>query len=436
MGHRVAHLVFVDTSSVGLKAFATARNLGHELTLIIPDDVSFIKMMGIDQSKINQYVENKSIFRFSQNLDNCRDFIKKIDMVQKIDAVLTTSEVAVMPTAAMAKAIGARYDSPEALEATVFKSKMREILLTNGLPSTAYGVATDLQSSLKTMENMTYPVVIKPVRGVAKESSAILKEQADLYHFFADESSSRTISEGMQHFLSKSYIIESYINGGLYSAEVIAVNGQVHLLCSSRRERATHNQLIEVAAAMPAGLSEEQEGKVTAYLQRVFHVLGLTIGIYHIEFIMQNETPVLVEINPRMMGGTAPLLYEKMTGTNPYELLIQLHLGTINHFKPPKITGAGVIIAVGARDGGTLADDAETASAHVLMDFPVLERFLKIKNGLKIPKFQGNLSNLGSIVLYTESWSQALEQSHALLLRLETALNIPLAKIEFNTLGL
>lgn len=432
MEQGVAHLVFVDTSTVGLKALATARNKGHEVSLIIPEDVSFIKMMGINQDNINQYVENNNIFKVSQSLNNYKDVIQKIDSSKKVDAVLTTSEVAVMPTAIMADTIGTRYDSPTALESTVFKSKMRESLSKSELPSTPFGVVTDLQSSLEVMKNLNYPVVIKPVRGVAKESSAILSTEHDLNQFFSEKSSSRTISDGMQYFLSKTYIIESYITGNLHSAEVIAVNGQVHLLCSSRRERATHNQLIEVAAAMPAGLNEEQELIVVAYLQKVFNCLGLKLGIYHVEFILQNETPIIVEINPRMMGGSAPILYEKLTGVNPYELMIDLHLGNIEAFQAPMVNGAGVIIAVGALHGGDLAEDAETVTRNILMEFPVVESFLKIKNGMKIPKFQGNLSNLGSVVIYTDNCFDALNQAQSLLLRLESALNIPLAKIAWS----
>jgi len=426
----VAHIVFIDSSRVGLQALSTARRIGHKATLIAPGDVSFLALMRVDPDLVRDHAGDPDNIVAIDSME--RDLDAAIDRIAAetgIDAILTTSEAAVLPTARTAARIGLPYDPPAALDRAVFKDKCRRTLAETAIPSIPYGTAADLDGARAELARIGYPAVIKPTRGVAKEASAILENDRDLQDFFAAIGRGEKMSEGIDRFLSARFVIEGYIVGDLYSAEVINIDGRLQSLCIWRRERAAHNPILEVAAAMPSGLAAETEGIVIAYLQDVFTALGLCIGIYHVEFILGPDGPILVEINPRIMGGPAPILYRHLTGADPYELLIDLHLGKLGDFVPPAATGGGVIIAVGAPAGGLAPPDAETIIATILQDYHVIQNLLRIGNGTRLTRFDGNFSHSGALVVAAPDGPTAMGQAKDILERLSLGLGVELAQI-------
>jgi biotin carboxylase len=54
--------------------------------------------------------------------------------------------------------------------------------------------------------------------------------------------------------------------------------------------------------------------------------VGLDFGIFHIEIILGKHGPVLVEANPRIMGGNMPTVFKLATGIDAYDLLVDMYL--------------------------------------------------------------------------------------------------------------
>ncbi|MEO9530430.1 ATP-grasp domain-containing protein [Roseibium sp.] len=427
----MAHICFIDSSATGLNALTTAERLGHQVTLIVPEDLSLLTMMKMPMSKLGAFLGDRGKIHHIANAESGLEAtIAKIHEEQPIDAILTTSELAVIPTAEMARTFHTRYDDPEALAKAVYKSRCREVLAEHGIRSTRFAKASDFDSAQRALRTVGFPAVIKPTRGVAKEASAIVRDEADLRRFFDAASASTRVSPGMERFVSSEFVVESYIDGPLYSAEILAVEGRVHLLTTARRERAVHDPLIEVAAAMPSGLSTIVQAETKDYLQSVFNAVGLKVGIYHVEFILGSEGPVLVEINPRMMGGIAPILFEQLTGMDPYELLINLHLEAVEPDRMPVFdNGGGAVIAVGAPEGGRMPDDAEERVTALLSNYQITKNTLAISSGKTLPRFQGNFSILGFLALRAPDGAEALRCTSELLERLEHYLDMKIARI-------
>ena len=421
----MSHIVFIDSSSVGLRAIATSRRLGHRITLVIPAEPTMIEMMGVSEEDLLRFVGSEERILYAKRGALSQDILR-VHGEEPVDAVITTSELAVVPTSESAVLIGSRYDSPAALTKAVNKHELRRTLEVAGVPSTDFAEARDLDSAITAARKLGYPLVIKPTRGVSKESSAIVRSVDDLTIFF-QELTSRP-RRRLDDFISPTFILESYIVGNLYSAEVVASSGRVRLLTTMLRGRARHNDLLEVAVTMPSDLNPAQDQAVVEYLNQVFSCLGLRIGIYHVEFILASDGPRLVEINPRMMGGPAPILFETLTDFDPYELLINLHLGKSDTFQIPRTMGHGAIIAVGATNGGILAGDATRKVEHALLKYSVISNNLKIRDNMSVPIFNGNFSNLGSIVIKANASQSIKDEVHSILSQLEEVLDLPLAK--------
>jgi biotin carboxylase len=94
----------------------------------------------------------------------------------------------------------------------------------------------------------------------------------------------------------------------------------------SARKRCIADPSIELGTTMPAPVSKDTADALTEYALAVARSVGLDLGVFHIEMIHGHDGPVLVEVNPRIMGGNMPTAFKLCTGVDAYELLIDIHL--------------------------------------------------------------------------------------------------------------
>ena len=77
---------------------------------------------------------------------------------------------------------------------------------------------------------------------------------------------------------------------------------------------------------IPAQISKSEAEACYQYAEQVCKVLGLDLGVFHVEIMITPSGPVLVEANPRAMGGMMMTAYECATGADFCDHIINLHL--------------------------------------------------------------------------------------------------------------
>lgn len=426
----MAHIAFVDSSATGLLAFETARRLGHRASFLLADDLSMLDVMGVPERRVAEATRSAArVTRVPRLTEDMPEAVARLHAEDPVDAVITTSDLAVMPTAHAAARIGARYPSPEALGAAIYKDVCRATMARAGLRSTGFASVQTLGQARDAAARLGYPVVAKPARGVGKAASAILADDDALEaHFGALPTRRALMQPGFERFVSSRTVLEQYIPGGLYSAELAVSEGVARPLVVARRERAAHNPLFEVAAIMPSGLPDATEDEVVGYLQAVLTCVGLDTGVFHIEFILSPDGPVLVEINARMMGGISPQLYRHLTGLDVFETLIGLHLGEPNRADKRAVTRSGMVMAIGAVEGGRIPADVAERTTELFARHPLIENFLRLEPGAAVEAFSGNFSTLGHVALLAPDRESAPAVGLAFIADLERALGLRLAR--------
>ena len=63
------------------------------------------------------------------------------------------------------------------------------------------------------------------------------------------------------------------------------------------------------------------------YLFRILDAVGYDCGATHTEIMLTEDGPILVEINPRLVGAKIARLMNYSLNKSVHELLIDLHLG-------------------------------------------------------------------------------------------------------------
>lgn len=131
----------------------------------------------------------------------------------------------------------------------------------------------------------------------------------------------------MQNQYLRGFLVEEYLIGNMVSVEVAHDRLLANIFMISGRGRSSQNELVEYRIDMPALLTEIEQQLCRDYTVAVLSALGLSHGIFHIELILTKSGPVLVEVNPRLMGSYMPLLYNNVSGNNIFSWLADIHSG-------------------------------------------------------------------------------------------------------------
>jgi biotin carboxylase len=359
-----------------------------------------------------------------------RPALARLHRERPVDAILSTCEAAIVPVAREAEHFGTPYPGYDALCNAVFKHRMRGILRRAGLRSPDFEVLSEEALVGGGPHRIRIPFVVKPTRGFGKRFSAVCHTQAQFDAYAANVRRSRAASApAFEQFVSHEYIVEEHVAGTLHSAEVIVCDGKVHCFATTMRYRSYYDELLEMTACMPSGLPAEKTAEIKSYVQQVFDALKLDIGLYHVELLMDADGPCLVEINARMMGSIGPQMYRMLADTDPFELLIRVHLGETIEIDDTRIRGAGMVTGVVARHGGEISASFDRATFdRLLKEYGITVSTLDIFPGMKVARFEGNLSAIGQVIITGDDPVSVMRKGHRFLMDLEPMLGLELAK--------
>lgn len=427
------HIVFVDSTVSGLLAFEAAKQLGHFVTFIRQKDASFLTIsIGNDHSKLEPYLQHVDQYLEVESLDGneFHDLLTTLHKTRPIDALLSTSEAGIIPVAREAEQFGLSYPSYSALQNAVQKNKLRQILKNNGIRSPDFQVLTETELLEGVKTSIKLPFVVKPTRGFAKQFSSICFTEADFQQFIRSLRDERVKTNRMIDVLvSNEYLIEEYVKGSLHSAEVIVSEGKVQVYATTVRFRSVYSEMLEMTATMPSGLDSNVREEIKKYVQSVFSALDLKIGLYHVELLHDEKGPCLVEINARMMGSVAPQMYRMITGIDPYELLIRLHLGEDISINDSVLTQAGTVVTIASRHGGTIRKDYQQKQFNdLLQQYGIQFCTAWVKPEQRVNVYTGNIGTIGHVIILGDEPYEVARKGHNFLCELDEIYGLEMAK--------
>jgi biotin carboxylase len=422
----------VDSTVSGLLAFQAAKRLGCYVTFIQQRDASFLSISTKDASKIRPHLDHVDQFLEIESLESVafRRLLATVDSERPIDALVTTSEAAIVPIARESEWLGTLYPKHAALCGAVYKDRLRDTLSAHGLRSPGYQVLSEDELIAGIQPRIPLPFVVKPTRGFGKQFSAMCFTADEFQAFVNTVREARRAADPMiDALVSHEYIVEEYVRGALHSAEIVVRDGQVQCYATTIRFRSHYSEMLEMTATMPSGLDQDARQEIKDYVQRVFSALGLDVGLYHVELLRDDRGPCLVEINARMMGSVAPQMYRMLTGIDPFELLIRLHLGEDVRIDDSALRTAGTVVTVAARHGGRIADSYDPKALQELLrryeiDFCTVD----VRPGQQVGVYTGNIGTMGHVIVLGDDPIAAARKGHRFLVDLDPILGLELAK--------
>ena len=257
-----------------------------------------------------------------------------------VDAVLTIRELAVYATAVLAEELGLAGNDPEAVHRIRNKDLCRERLRDIGFPQPMVTVCRDADDAERFMRQTgPGPWIVKPRDGLASIGVSVVEQPRD-------------VSAALQKFgspppalgtlpVSRSFLIETFVHGTEFSAEGVLLGGVPQVLALTRKTIV--EAFIGVSQRVPAGLDEPTARTATDVVTQALTAVGITRGIFHVEFWVTESGIVLGEFHIRPAGDFIHALVEHTRpGLELYGALIDDLLGRTPETIPHLTAAAGV----------------------------------------------------------------------------------------------
>lgn len=390
------HIHFGCINKGGLTPVREALALGYEVSMVVTDELE--KNLEDGKDPVSGRIHTRRVSNYS-DVDELTDALAALHAERPIDAAIPIFEVSSLPLTAAADRLGIPSTSAEAVRRCRDKALVRRVLAEHGIRTVNSSVVESADAARAFGERYGYPFILKPNRGLGSVSVSKVAGPDDVDAFFAQARGEQAgLARATREELETDtrIVAEEYIPGTLYSAEIGMSAGRFIPFAISRRKKVPENETLELGSTIPGEDDREQQAIDLSYIEQVARAVGLDRGIFHIEYIRSgNGLPNLVEINPRIMGGTIPRLYEYATGSSIFPILFDIFLNK-DDIVAPAIRRKAVSRVVGATGAGVAWDGLPS---DWLSEFEgrLLYANLDVVAGRSYPKFKSNFSSLGQI---------------------------------------
>lgn len=237
---------------------------------------------------------------------NTRDIQSTLAVAKKykIDAIMTDQTDVAVPTVAYIaqelNLVGIGYDVAQRF---CDKAEMREALkekFQSNMPDYHYFADTEL--AVKFLQklisaNDKSKFVIKPVNSQGSKAVFIVNLRET-----SIETLKAHVEDAIKESLDHGILIEEFIEGYEVAVESYVDDGEVYNLVLSQKEHFAGNNCLDSRVNFLAEIDADLESKIFDLNTQIIQELGLEFGITHAEYMIQDNTPYLIEVAARGAG--------------------------------------------------------------------------------------------------------------------------------------
>lgn len=244
--------------------------------------------------------------------------------LRRLTGIYSSSEYFVEAASSAATAIGLPTANPEAIATCRNKWKQAAELQRQSIAIPETGLATSVRDVENILAQAPLPVVVKPVSGSGSSGVRLCDSATAVIKAFEN---ARGALLDQVDLPSPDILIQQYVEGKEYSAEMIAYDGTLHCLGILAKHKGPAPCFVEVGHDFPAPLSEPSLKELASFAARAVSALGLNFGPAHVEVVITEAGPVIIEVNPRLAGGMIPVMLSHALSTSILDMVIRLYAG-------------------------------------------------------------------------------------------------------------
>jgi len=269
-----------------------------------------------------------------------------------VNAILALGDRPTEAAAYAARALGILYNSPESVEACRSKLRQREVLQAAGLPVPEFFSFSLSEPLDAVLARARFPCVVKPLSLAA--SQGVIRAN-DAREFRAAVQRIRALLESPEIRVTREpaldrLLVERYIPGEEVALEGLLDHGELRVLAVFDKPDPLEGPYFEETLYVtPSRLPSEIQARIVECARGTVRALGLAHGPLHAEFRINADSPWVLEVAPRPIGGLCSrALRFGPTATREMifleELLVRHALGLPGSDLPRESLAAGVMM--------------------------------------------------------------------------------------------
>ncbi len=243
------------------------------------------------------------------------------------DAVLCLIDIRIIDAALIAQALGLPFLNPKSAVLLRDKYAVRAHLQAQGIAQPPFALACNNEDLQAAVHTLGLPVLIKPVDGFGSQNIVLLRDPGDLDPLLTplDTMLPSGVQYGLGVAANDRLLVERWMPGTVVACDTFSRNGQ-HLLLGTNEKM----YFDPPSFAIRGGCFTPWRGQdpaLQAYVFALLDAVGFDWGAAHVELMMTDTGPQLIEINPRLVGAKIARLMSLAWALPIHALLIDLHLG-------------------------------------------------------------------------------------------------------------
>ncbi len=195
--------------------------------------------------------------------------------------------------------------NPRSIERCYDKFTQRQLLAEAGVPVPAYRLATNATDVERSAAEIGLPVIVKPAVGSGSSGVRLCRNVDELA-----EHASYLLDGKRGGRSSPRILVEEFAHGPYFSTDMMG--NEVVGIASADFEPPPNFVFRE--CTYPASLSDDEYKRIVEVSLRSLQALSLGWGPTCIEIRWAKQGPVVIEVNPRIAGGTNPQLVQLAYG--------------------------------------------------------------------------------------------------------------------------
>ena len=256
----------------------------------------------------------------------------------QINGIMTLASDMPMQTVAVVSReldlIGVSDDT--ALKATN-KAIMRQTLYDNNVPVPKFYKVSNRGEYDNVVGQFCSAFIVKPEdnsgsRGIFKIENLIDRKLIESAYKYSK-----------QYSYNGDIVVEEYMQGPEVSVEMLTVDGECHIIQITDKITTGAPHFVEMGHTQPTRLSKSTINKITTVAIAANKAIGIANGPSHIEIIITEEGPKIVEIGARLGGDCITThLVPLSTGVNMVECCIKIAIGEKPNIEPRFNKGSAI----------------------------------------------------------------------------------------------
>jgi carbamoylphosphate synthase large subunit len=256
-----------------------------------------------------------------KDLDKILEFVEK----EKIDLIHSIGAEHALPTIGyVSEKLGLPYFVGYR-QALIFRDKYQiRSILDKNLSTKAYNIKSMRVDNLADIDNWdSFPAILKPIDGAGQRGVNLIETKEDFIKHY---------EHSMKFSISKNLIIEEFIEGPELSINIHMYEGEiVFFQITDRISFLEYPGGLIKSHKIPSRITNQDlDQKIFKMASSIINQLNIINGPVYIQLRLNNDTPKLIEITPRLDGCHLWRLIKYYNGIDILKL-------TINHLFENKI---------------------------------------------------------------------------------------------------